>query len=37
MAVIGAAFPHAGATLQGVLALDWLIIRRIPRLKHALS
>ena len=37
MAVVGAAFPLAGATLLGVLALDWLIIRRIPSLKRALS
>ena len=35
--VIGAAFPLGGATLLAVLVLDWLIIRRVPSLKHALS
>lgn len=37
MSAIGLAFPLAGATLLGILALDWLIIRRIPHLKRALS
>lgn len=37
MVIIGAALPLGGATLLGVLALDWLIIRRIPTLKRALS
>ena len=37
MLIIGAAFPLGGATLLAVLALDWLIIRRIPALKRALS
>ena len=37
MLVIGAAFPLAGATLLAVLALDWLIVGRIPALKRYLS
>ena len=37
MLIIGAAFPLAGATLLAVLALDWLVISRIPALKRALS
>ena len=37
MLVIGAAFPLAGATLLSVLALDWLIVGRIPALKRYLS
>lgn len=37
MVAIGAAFPLAGATLLAVMALDWLIIRRIPALKRAVS
>ena len=37
MVAIGAAFPLAGATLLGVLLLDWLILRRIPALRRALS
>ncbi|MFF4985624.1 PepSY-associated TM helix domain-containing protein [Streptosporangium saharense] len=32
MAVLGVLFPLAGITMVAVLVLDWLVIRRIPRL-----
>ena len=35
--VIGIAFPMAGITFAAVLALDWLVLSRIPALRHAVS
>lgn len=35
--VIGLAFPLAGLTFATVLALDWLVLSRVPALKHAFS
>ncbi|MFN3374324.1 MAG: PepSY-associated TM helix domain-containing protein [Chloroflexus sp.] len=35
--VLGALFPLAGLSFALVVVLDWLVIRRIPALRHALS
>jgi uncharacterized iron-regulated membrane protein len=32
MAVLGVLFPLAGLTMVAVLLVDWLVVRRIPRL-----
>lgn len=32
MAVLGVLFPLAGITMAAVLVLDWLVVRRIPKL-----
>jgi uncharacterized iron-regulated membrane protein len=37
MAVLGVLFPLAGVTMVAVLALDRLVLRRIPRLARVLG
>jgi uncharacterized iron-regulated membrane protein len=34
---LAVAFPMAGVTIAPVAAIDWLLLRRVPRLKTLVS